>query len=62
VQGYWIVDLDARVVERWSPTCETPLILRDSAEWMVADAEAPVVIDLPAFFTRIADKLRVVGR
>jgi Uma2 family endonuclease len=38
VEDYWIVDLDARVVERWSPARETPLVLRESVEWSVAGA------------------------
>ena len=52
VIDYWIVDLDARIVERWRPAQETPEILRDAIEWSPAGRE-PLRIDLPALFDRV---------
>jgi len=53
VPEYWIVDLDARLVERWRPGDERPEILADRIEWRPAGAADALVIDLPAFFTRV---------
>jgi Uma2 family endonuclease len=47
VAEYWIVDLDARLVERWRPGEERPEILRDRVEW------EGVTIELPAFFAAV---------
>lgn len=57
VEEYWVVDLDARVVERWRPAQETPELTRDRLEW-APHGRAPLVIDLPALFERIQKKLR----
>ena len=53
VPEYWIVDLDAQAVERWTPTRETPEILRDLLKWTPSQG-APLSIDLPRLFDRIA--------
>jgi len=52
VPEYWIFDLDAQVVERWTPTGETPEILRDRLIWMPLNG-APLSIDLVRLFDRI---------
>jgi len=50
VPEYWIVDPDARVVERWRPTDERPEVNLEILEWRpVADAP-PLLIDLPTLF------------
>ena len=61
VAEYWIVDLDARVVERWTGAQETPEILRDRIAWY-GESSQPLIIDLPAFFDRVATKLRRLKR
>jgi hypothetical protein len=33
VPEYWIVDLDARLIERWTPADERPEILRERLAW-----------------------------
>jgi len=50
VPEYWIVDLDARVVERWHPGDERPEICTGLLEWTPQGATAPIVVDLPAMF------------
>ena len=50
VAEYWIVDLDARLVERWRPADERPEILDERLEWRPDPALPPLVVDLPAFF------------
>jgi len=60
VPDYWIVDLDARVIERWTPERETPEIHRDRIVWTPRDAPS-LVIDLPRLFQRI-EKLAGAAR
>jgi len=50
VSEYWIVDLDARVVERWRPDDERPEVLQERIEWRPGEAAPPLVIDLEATF------------
>lgn len=47
---YWIVDADARLVERWLPHDERPEILSESLAWRPAGADNALVIDLPLLF------------
>ena len=61
VEEYWIVDLDARVVERWRPDQETPELLRESLSWSPR-ARPPAVIDLLAYFERVDTKRRMLPR
>jgi len=47
---YWIVNPDARVVERWLPDDERPEIITESIVWQPAGASDALVIDLVALF------------
>lgn len=47
---YWVVDVDARLVERWEPGDERPEIVRDVLEWHPEPAIDPLRIDLDALF------------
>lgn len=53
VPEYWIVDLEARLVERWRPDDDRPEVLTDSLRWQPDPAVEPLVVDLPAFFTQV---------
>lgn len=53
IPEYWIVDLDARTVERWRPRDQRPEILDQRLVWAPAGAEAALEIDLPAVFQSI---------
>jgi Uma2 family endonuclease len=55
VPEYWIVDLDARLVERWHPADDRPEILTQSLEWLPTRARAPLRIDLVAYFAKVLD-------
>ena len=59
VEEYWIVDLDARVFERWLPSSETPEILRDRIVWAPRQ-QVPLVIDLLAWFARVDRKFNML--
>jgi Uma2 family endonuclease len=50
VDEYWIVDLDARLIERWTPGRETPDLQRDQLEWRPRGATTPLVLNVRAFF------------
>jgi len=53
IPEYWIVDLDARVIERWRPGDERPEVLGDAIAWRPHGASAPLTIELPSLFARI---------
>lgn len=55
VPEYWIVDADARVVERWRPADTRPEILEEFIEWRPSDSAPPLEIDLPALFRQALD-------
>lgn len=50
---YWIVDLDARLVERWLPGEQRPIIAADVLAWQPAEGTTPLVIELERFFTDV---------
>lgn len=51
VPEYWIVDGDARLIERWRPGDERPEIIGDELVWHPDPTHAPLVIHLPELFT-----------
>ena len=53
IAEYWIVDLEARLVERWRPDDERPEILVDTLTWNPASAPEPFVMPLPDYFARV---------
>lgn len=50
VPEYWIVDADARMVERWRPADDRPEVMHAELRWAPAGAREPLVLDLPALF------------
>jgi len=55
VPEYWIVDLDARLVERWRPRDDRPEIISEVLEWLPSGADTPLRIDLVAYFSQVLD-------
>ena len=49
---YWVVDVDARAVERWRPGDERAELLDERLEWHPVGAGEPFTLDLVAFFAR----------
>ncbi len=53
IPAYWIVDLDARLVEVWTPGAGRPVIAEGILVWRPEPVVTPLEIDLPALFRRI---------
>lgn len=53
VPEYWIVDVDARVIERWRPGDEQPEILSTRLTWQPDTSHAPLEIDLDTYFREV---------
>jgi Uma2 family endonuclease len=50
VGEYWIVDLDARLIERWCPTDTRPEVLDTQIVWAPREGVPPLTIALDAVF------------
>lgn len=50
---YWIVDLEARVVERWRAGDERPEVLTETLAWAPDGVAEPLVIALESFFAAV---------
>jgi Uma2 family endonuclease len=50
VDRYWIVDLEARLVEVWTPAGEQPAVVDDRLVWQPDPAVPALAIDVPAYF------------
>jgi Uma2 family endonuclease len=53
IAEYWIVDLDAHVVERWRPEDERPEILAETLVWTPRGTEPGLTIDLLDLFREL---------
>jgi Uma2 family endonuclease len=62
VATYWIVDLDARVVEVWCPDDERPEIVTDVLRWRVGAEAEELAIELAEVFLPPPSGGRAVGR
>jgi len=47
---HWIVDLDARLLERWTPDAERPSIHTDVVDWTPTGASQSLALDLRPLF------------
>jgi Uma2 family endonuclease len=61
VPEYWVVDVNARIIERWTPSQETPMIVRHQLTWNPTGAGG-LVVDVGALFDRIAATLGILTR
>lgn len=55
VPEYWIVDVDARLIERWRPDDTRPEIVTDTIAWQPDPALAPLTLDLAHYFAEVVD-------
>lgn len=59
VPEYWIVDPDARLLERWRPGDERPEVVEGTLAWQPDGTRPPLLIDLPAYFAEVlGDRVR----
>lgn len=56
VDEYWIIDLDARVVEGWAKGIDRAEVLTESLVWQPREAPAALVIDLVPLFEQTLGK------
>ena len=52
---YWLIDPDARTVERWQPNDERPEILEDKLIWQPGDVQEPFALDIVELFREVLD-------
>jgi Uma2 family endonuclease len=50
---YWIVDTDARLIERWKPEDVRPEILTERIEWQPEPSVSALAIDLTEYFREV---------
>jgi Uma2 family endonuclease len=50
VPEYWIVDIDAQIVERWRPGDQRPEVLTERIEWRPSETADALVVDVAALF------------
>ncbi|HKN64831.1 MAG TPA: Uma2 family endonuclease [Gemmatimonadaceae bacterium] len=53
VSEYWVIDLSARLIERWIPNDERPEIVVDTLVWHPAGASEPFLLELPGYFADV---------
>jgi len=53
VRAYWIVDTDARTIERWTPTSLHGEVFADEMQWQPLDSYEPFVLDVAAYFRAV---------
>lgn len=53
VSEYWIVDVAARLIERWRPDDSRPEIIVGPLVWMPAPEFPPLTIDLEGYFKEV---------
>lgn len=55
VPEYWIIDVDARTIERSTPAESRPEVLTEQLQWWPGGATEPLVIDLASYFAGVLD-------
>jgi len=55
VNEYWVVDLDARTIERSTPADARVDVIVDRIEWTVDGASTSLAVNVPQYFTRVLD-------
>lgn len=53
VPQYWIVDVDARIIERWTPDSDRAETLATRIDWHPEGATESLQLDLAAYFTSV---------
>jgi Uma2 family endonuclease len=56
VDEYWVIDLDARVVERSTPSGPPVEVIAEVLRWHPPGAPVPLDIDLRQYFAEVLDE------
>jgi Uma2 family endonuclease len=56
VPEYWIIDLDAWLLERWRPGDDRPEIVAETLEWNPAGSTEPLTLDVVRYFAEVFDE------
>lgn len=56
VPEYWIVDVDARMIERWRPGDAEPEVLLTNMSWQPIAERDPLEIDLVSYFREVHEE------
>jgi Uma2 family endonuclease len=55
VPEYWIVDVDAGLIERWRPADERPEIVTEQLRWQPRESSVAFELDLRGFFRSVLE-------
>ena len=55
IPEYWIVDPDARLIERWMPRDERPAVIADVISWQPKDDVPALELNVPELFAGALD-------
>lgn len=55
VPEYWIVDNDARIIERWTPNDTRPEVIASQLVWAPKGAAEPFILDVERYFGELLD-------
>ncbi len=53
INEYWIVDTDARLIERWHPDDERPEVLIDTLTWRPETTVPPLEFSIPEYVAEV---------
>jgi Uma2 family endonuclease len=53
VSEYWVIDLNARLVERWVPNDDRPELIIDTLVWRPEGASEPFTLEIPGYFADV---------
>jgi Uma2 family endonuclease len=56
VPEFWVVDMDARTIEKSTPNDLRVDVFDERIEWMPEGASVPLVIDVGAYFTEVLER------
>jgi Uma2 family endonuclease len=56
VAEYWVVDLDAKLIERWRPGDDRPEPIEDTLTWQPDPSKPPLQMQLAEFFAEVPEE------
>lgn len=53
VRDYWMVDTDARCIERWAPESAEADVFSESMSWQPVAGHPPFLLDIKTYFDAV---------